>query len=62
LRKINVNEDLKEARKRQIEDRRISQAFEIQREKEEFDKIIRLNIKDIEKNKELEEQDRKVYI
>lgn len=62
MRKINVNEDLKEARKRQIEDRRISQAFEIQREKEEFDKIIRLNIKDIEKNKELEEQDRKVYI
>ncbi|XP_003243991.1 cilia- and flagella-associated protein 45-like [Acyrthosiphon pisum] len=56
VRKIKQNEDLKEARRQQIEGQRESYAFEIQREKEEFDKIIKLNVEDIEKTKESDRQ------
>jgi len=57
---MNIDKDLKEARNKQIEDQRISQAYELQREKEEFEKIIKLNMMDIEKNKETEKQNRMV--
>lgn len=51
-----MNEDLKKARHQQVSDQMTSYAYEIQREKEEFDKIIKLNIEDIEKTKELDRQ------
>lgn len=54
IKKIKEDEELKEARRRQVEDQRESYASEIQREKEQFDKIIKLNIEDIEKTKEIE--------
>ncbi|KAE9525211.1 hypothetical protein AGLY_014396 [Aphis glycines] len=56
IRKIKQNEDLKQARTRQIEGIRESYAFEIQREKEEFDKIIKLNVEEIERTKEFDRQ------
>lgn len=56
-----MDEDLKEARRKQIENQRENYAFEIQREKEEFDKIVKLNVEDIEKTKESEKQTRLVY-
>lgn len=54
IKKIKENEELKEARRKQIEDQRESYAYEIQREKEQFDKIIKHNIEDMEKTKEME--------
>lgn len=62
LRKIKENNDLKAARENQVENQRESHAHEIQREKEEFDKIIQLNIEDIEKAKELDRQNKIVNI
>lgn len=56
IKKIKTNKDLKEARQRQIKDQRESCAYEIQREKEEFNKIIKLNVNDIEKIKEEDRQ------
>lgn len=60
IRKVKQNEDLKEARRQQIEGQRESYAFEIQREKEEFDKIIKLNVEEIERTKELDRQTKMV--
>lgn len=57
-----MNEDLKESRRKQVEDQMTSYAYEIQREKEEFDKIIKLNIEDIERTKELDRQYKMVHI
>lgn len=54
--KIRINNDLKEARRQQIEGRMLSNVLEIQREKEEFDRIIKLNVEDIKKTKEQEKQ------
>lgn len=51
-----MDEDLKKARREQIDDQMTSYAYEIQREKDEFNKIIKQNIEDIEKSKELEKQ------
>lgn len=59
---MKEEEELKEARRQQIEDQKINYAFEIQREKEEFDKIARLNMDDIEKSIELENMQKKVTI
>lgn len=47
---------MKQARRQQIEGQMESYAFEIQREKEEFDKIIKLNVEDIERTKEMDRQ------
>lgn len=51
---------MKQARTRQIEGQRESYAFEIQREKEEFDKIIKLNLEEIERTKEFDRQTKMV--
>ncbi|XP_050528845.1 cilia- and flagella-associated protein 45 isoform X2 [Daktulosphaira vitifoliae] len=59
LKKVKEEEELKEARRQQIEDQKRNYAFEIQREKEEFDKIAELNMIDIEKSKELENKHKK---
>ncbi|VVC28806.1 Hypothetical protein CINCED_3A021977 [Cinara cedri] len=56
LKKIQINDDLREARRLQIEGQREYQAFEIQRENEEFNRIIRLNVEDMEKTKEQDRQ------
>ncbi|KAL5237785.1 hypothetical protein ACI65C_005195 [Semiaphis heraclei] len=56
IKKIKQNEDLKEARRQQIEGQRECYAFEIQREKEEFDKIIKLNVEELERTKEFDRQ------
>lgn len=47
---------MKEARRQQIEGQRECYAFEIQREKEEFDKIIKLNVEELERTKEFDRQ------
>lgn len=60
IKKIKQNEDLKQARQQQIEGQRESYAFEIQREKEEFDKIIKLNVEEIERTKEFDRQTKMV--
>lgn len=60
MKKIKENEELKEARRRQIEDQRENYAYEIQREQEQFDKIIKMNIEDIEKTKALEQEKKMV--
>ncbi|XP_050431106.1 cilia- and flagella-associated protein 45-like [Adelges cooleyi] len=54
LKRAKDEEELKKARHKQIEDQRKNYAFEIQREKEEFEKVVKLNVEDIEKTKELE--------
>lgn len=59
--KIRVNNDLKEARRQQIEGRMLSNVLEIQREREEFDRIIKLNVEDIQKTKEEERQIKMVH-
>jgi len=55
-----VEEELNAIRRKQIEDQRIAYAFEIQREKEETEKIAKLNIEDIKKSKEMDEKNRMV--
>lgn len=62
MKKIKENEELKEARRKQIEGQRECFANEIQREKEQFDKIIKLNVEDIEKTKEMERQAKMVCL
>lgn len=51
---------MKEARRQQIEGQRECYAFEIQREKEEFNKIIKLNVEEIERTKEFDRQTKMV--
>lgn len=51
---------MKQARLQQIEGQRESYAYEIQREKEEFDKIIKVNVEDMERTKELDRQNKMV--
>lgn len=55
-----MEEELNAIRRKQIEDQRIAYAFEIQREKEETEKIAKLNIEDIKKSKEMDEKNRMV--
>lgn len=55
-----MEEELNAIRRKQIEDQRIAYAFEIQREKEETEKIAKLNIEDIKKSKEMDERNRMV--
>jgi len=54
MKKVMEEEKLIAARRKQIEDQRRTYAFEIQREKEETEKIAKLNLEDIEKSKETE--------
>jgi len=60
IKKVAVEEELNATRRKQIEDQRISYAFEIQREKDETEKIAKLNIEDIKKSKEMDEKNRMV--
>lgn len=60
MRKIKVDQDLKEARHKQIEDQRKNNAFEIQREHDEFNRIIKLTVADLEKVKEEDRQTKMV--
>jgi len=60
--KVIEEEKLIEARRKQIEDQRRAYAFEIQREKEETEKIAKLNIEDIEKSKEAEYKNKMVNL
>lgn len=59
-RKIKVDQDLKEARLKQIEDQNKNSRFEIQRERDEFNRIIKLTIEDLEKVKEEDRQTKMV--
>ncbi|XP_075210532.1 cilia- and flagella-associated protein 45-like [Lycorma delicatula] len=52
LRRVKENEELKKARQQQVEDRRRCQAVEIQREKEETEKIARVNLEAIKREQE----------
>lgn len=61
LKKNKDDQELKEARLKQIEGRRRNIAVEIQRENDEFNKIIKLNIEDNEKLKEIEKQNKIVF-
>lgn len=56
LRKLKEDEDLKEARRKQVEDQRASQSVRIQMEKLQFDRIIKANIEDMDKIKQIEKQ------
>lgn len=60
IRKIKEEEELNAARCKQIEDQRRAYAFEIQREKEETEKIAKLNIEYIEKSKETDNKSKMV--
>jgi len=60
IKKVAVEEELNAIRRKQIEDQRIAYAFEIQREKDETEKIAKLNIEDIKKSKEMDEKNRMV--
>lgn len=55
MKRIKEEEELNAARHKQIDDQKRTYAFEIQREKEEFEKIAKLNIEDIEKSKKKDE-------
>lgn len=57
---MKEEEELNAARNKQIEDQRRAYAFEIQREKEETEKIAKLYIKDIEKSRETDEKNKMV--
>lgn len=61
MKKIRINEDLKKARSKQIQDQQTNQVQEVQREKTELEKIIKLNIVDIEKQEEIKEQNKMVH-
>lgn len=58
LRRVKKNEELKKERELQVQDRRKCQAIEIQREKEESERIARVNREALEHEK-LEEQRRR---
>ncbi|CAH1737569.1 cilia- and flagella-associated protein 45-like [Aphis gossypii] len=58
IKKAAVEEELNAIRRKQIEDQRRAYAFEIQREKEETEKIAKLNIEDIKKSKEMDEKNK----
>lgn len=60
IKKKKENDDLKEARLQQIQKQRQYHAFEIQREREEFDRIIKLNTEHAKKTKEEEQQTKMV--
>lgn len=60
IKKAREEEELNAARRKQIEDQRRAYALEIQREKEETEKIAKLNTEDIEKSKELDEKNKMV--
>lgn len=60
MRKAMEEEELNVARRKQIDEQRRTYAFEIQREKEETEKIAKLNIEDIEKCKETDIKNRMV--
>lgn len=60
IKKAKEEEELNAARRKQIEDQRRAYALEIQREKEESEKIAKLNTEDIEKSKELDEKNKMV--
>lgn len=60
LKRIKEEEELNSARCKQIEDQRKAYASEIQREKEETEKIAKLNIEDIEKSKEMDSRNKMV--
>lgn len=62
IRKAREEEELNAARRKQIEDQRRAYALEIQREKEESEKIAKLNTEDIEKSKELDEKNKMVSL
>lgn len=55
-----MNEKLKEAREKQIKNQKESHAFEIQREKDEFNKIIKLYVNDVEKTNVIDKQQKLV--
>lgn len=55
-----MEEELNKTRRKQIEDQRRVYAFEIQREKDETEKIAILNIDDIKKSKEMDEKNKMV--
>lgn len=52
LRRAKENEELKKARRQQVDDRRRCQAVEIQREKEETEKIARVNMQAVKREQE----------
>lgn len=62
IKKSKEEEELNAVRRKQIEDQRRAYAFEIQREKEESEKIAKLNIEDIEKSKEMDNKNKMVNL
>lgn len=60
MKKAREEEELNAARRKQIEDQKKWYASEIQREKEESEKIARLNTADVEKSKEIEYKNKMV--
>lgn len=62
MKKRIEEEKLFAARSKQIEDQKRAYAFEIQKEKEETEKIVKLNLENIEKSKEMEYKNKMVSI
>jgi hypothetical protein len=62
MKKIQINNDLKEARRQQIESNRESAIMEEKIDQEQLDKILRFNIEDKKKNEEIIKQNNIVHI
>lgn len=60
LKKIKKEEELNAARRKQIEDQKKAYESKVQREKEEIEKISKLNIEHIEKSKEIDNKNKMV--
>jgi len=60
LKKIKKEEELNAARRKQIEDQKKAYEFKVQREKEEIEKISKLNIEHVEKSKEIDNKNKMV--